>query len=327
MPKKLTFFAISDFGRDDPNVKAVAAAMHAYVESGLSAPPSFILGIGDNFYPWGAETVDDKIFDACWKDLFLIYPSLRVPWKMVLGNHDYFSNANAQVERHYHTELNRDGYWYMPDRSYTFSRTVSSDSNEEFEEEETIPFTVDFYALDTNGADDEIPYMNDKCIDRTRDAIATASQLMAQSEARWKIAYGHHLMYTNGKGHGRPATRLRESSPFQFKRYAIPGFGLEQTLSENGVAAYFGGHEHCFMHHYAQGVHNFCVGASGAEIRPGTGMHEGWDHSVHLDWVGKAKQIGFVAVEITYEQMIVKFVGIDCQIMKQVEIDKPTIMK
>lgn len=56
-------------------------------------------------------------------------------------------------------------------------------------------------------------------------------------------------------------------------------------------------------------------------------MHEGWDHSVHLDWVGKAKQIGFVAVEITYDTMTVKFVGTDCQIMKQVEINKSEIMK
>jgi len=246
---------------------------------------------------------------------------------MVLGNHDYFSNANAQVERHYHAELNKEGYWYMPDRSYTFSHTVSSNSAENFEEEEaTTPFTVDFFALDTNGADDEIPYMNTECIDRTRHDIATASQLMVQSEARWKIAYGHHLMYTNGKGHARPAVRLRESKPFDFKRYKLPGFGLEQVLSDGGVSAWFGGHEHVWQHHYAAGVHNFCVGASGAEIRHGTGMHEGWDHSIHLDWVGKAKQIGFVAVEVSYEQMIVKFVGIDCQVVKQVEINKPPII-
>lgn len=186
--------------------------------------------------------MNDKNFDRYWMNLFLIYPSLRVPWRMVLGNHDYFGNASAQIERHYHPEFNSEGYWYMPDRSYTFSHTVSSNTSEECQEEkeETISFTVDFFALDTNGADDEIPYMKAECIDRTRDAIATASNAMGQSEARWKIAYGHHLMYTNGIGHGRPAVRLRESTPFDFQSYKIPGFCLEQVLSENNVAAYFG---------------------------------------------------------------------------------------
>lgn len=182
----------------------------------------------------------------------------------------------AQIERHYHPELNRERYWYMPDRSYSFSHTVSSNNAEDFdEEEETIPFTVDFYALDTNGADDEIPYMSTECIDRSRNDIATAARLMAQSETRWKIAYGHHLMYTNGRGHARPTVRLRESTPFDFKKYKIPGFGLEQILSENNVSAYLGGHEHVWQHHYASRVHNFCVGASGVEIRDGSGLHEG----------------------------------------------------
>jgi len=46
----------------------------------------YYLGIGDNIYPIGAESADDKIFVENWLNLF-IEPcrALRVPWYLTLG--------------------------------------------------------------------------------------------------------------------------------------------------------------------------------------------------------------------------------------------------
>ncbi len=33
--------------------------------------------------------MDDPVFQRVWRDTFLIHPTLRVPWKVILGNHDY----------------------------------------------------------------------------------------------------------------------------------------------------------------------------------------------------------------------------------------------
>lgn len=78
--ESLTFFCIGDFGAPTMEVKAVAQAMNHYAET--QKKPSFVLGLGDNFYPVGVSSVGDKQFNKSWSDIFLIYESLRVPWNI-----------------------------------------------------------------------------------------------------------------------------------------------------------------------------------------------------------------------------------------------------
>ena len=86
-PPRLTFFALGDFGHNCKQTHRVAAAMDAYARA--VAKPSFVLGLGDNFYPTGVTSVRDPHFKHTWADVFLVHEALRVPWHMVLGNHDY----------------------------------------------------------------------------------------------------------------------------------------------------------------------------------------------------------------------------------------------
>jgi tartrate-resistant acid phosphatase type 5 len=75
---EIRFYAIGDFGYPSPEMKRVASAMQLYSE--MNGPPNFILGLGDNFYPSGVDSVNDRQFKTSWEDVFLQYPSLRVPW-------------------------------------------------------------------------------------------------------------------------------------------------------------------------------------------------------------------------------------------------------
>lgn len=64
-----TFFAISDFGNPTNELKQVAEAMHKYAQDNQT--PSVILGLGDNFYPYGVSSPEDSLFQEVWSDIFL----------------------------------------------------------------------------------------------------------------------------------------------------------------------------------------------------------------------------------------------------------------
>jgi tartrate-resistant acid phosphatase type 5 len=78
LTNELRFYALGDFGYPSPEMKRVAGAMQLYSE--IAGPPHFILGLGDNFYPSGVESVADRQFKTSWENLFLQHSLLRVPW-------------------------------------------------------------------------------------------------------------------------------------------------------------------------------------------------------------------------------------------------------
>lgn len=76
------------------------------------------------------------------------------------------------------------------------------------------------------------------------------------------------------------------------------------------------------QHHYSKGIHNFICGASGAEQRGGTGLYGGRSDNETIDWVGGADDIGFVAAEVGAERMVVRFIGEDLRVLKEVTVHK-----
>lgn len=76
--RELRFYALGDFGSPSPEMKRVAESMQLYSE--MHGSPDFILGLGDNFYPCGVSSVNDKQFKTSWENIFLKHQALRVPW-------------------------------------------------------------------------------------------------------------------------------------------------------------------------------------------------------------------------------------------------------
>ena len=50
--------------------------------------PEFVLALGDNFYDWGVENVDDKMFKRTFERVYTS-KELQCPWYPTAGNHDY----------------------------------------------------------------------------------------------------------------------------------------------------------------------------------------------------------------------------------------------
>jgi hypothetical protein len=124
-------------------------------------------------------------------------------------------------------------------------------------------------------------------------------------------------MYTKGAGHQSPAKCLRDNVYGDGKGKQYPGFGFEDVLVNGGVSAYYCGHEHIFQHHLARGISHYVCGASGAEIRPGSGLYGGVQQSASIDWVATAAEYGFVVVTVTKDAIVTKFVNSDCAVIKE----------
>jgi len=75
----------------------------------------FQLALGDNFYFDGVTNEDDKRFFLTFENVF-DSEYLNTPWFLLMGNHDHYGNASAQIS--YSQKSKR---WVMPNYNYTVS--------------------------------------------------------------------------------------------------------------------------------------------------------------------------------------------------------------
>lgn len=142
----INILVIGDFGEPNRYIKEVAALMnHVAVEKS----PQFVIALGDNIYDVGCKTDDDPKFQTHWSDIFLKpYESLRIPWKIALGNHDYGEDPRAQIG-FTNSKKNPQGLWQCPDNVYEFlldRRGISIHDDRRSDDR-----LVEFFCIDTNG--------------------------------------------------------------------------------------------------------------------------------------------------------------------------------
>lgn len=244
------FCAIGDFcdftgPSERASVDKLAQGMALYADT---HPIDFVLGLGDNFYPEGVRSVNDREFQDWYAVFIKTHRSLQVPWHMVMGNHDmyqlyYSPGSNAQVDFTTHPN-NHDRYWSMPDRNYSFSHKG-----------------VDFFALDSNGVSGSVASMIPTEPATTRANIKALADKLEKSRVGLKIVFAHHPMYTKGVGHGRSGDllRLREFYP-SWSPEVNRAYNLEETLIQGDCKIYIAGHEHVSQHHTIKGILNLVAG-------------------------------------------------------------------
>jgi len=187
------FIAIGDSGTGKDGQYKVAAALEAVC---AAKGCDFAIGLGDNIYESGVDSIDDIQFDLKFEDP---YQNLNFPFYMALGNHDNSwiiggdgannQRGDIQVDYHYR-EDRKSEKWQMPARYYQFDAPASR-----------TPL-VSFFSMDTN----PVASAGDPSDEFNKDDYAqTQGQWLRQgftaSTAPWKIAYGHHPYISNGS-HG-----------------------------------------------------------------------------------------------------------------------------
>jgi tartrate-resistant acid phosphatase type 5 len=315
------FFCLSDFGKPNGiSSDPLAACMDAYAR--LTGPPDIILALGDNFYQDdfvegsydGVGSVSDRKWTTDWVEPYIErYSSLRVPWKVVLGNHDYPSKSSpkktdpqAQIDfslaegnpvlqpqqrclfqtflrngtEYTKKEVELERTWQMPAKNYSFT---------------ILDGRVEFFALDAKSIKPQTQAERDDPANQELfQDIQNLKKELEQSRASWKIVFGHYPIYTAGRHHGLQGREL--------------GFrlGLEEVLVTGGACAYLTGHEHAMQYHKARGVHHFIAG-SACEYT----FYAGRDPDCHLTWIDESKAKGFLAAEVYVDKLVFRFVAFE----------------
>jgi hypothetical protein len=171
----------------------------------------------------------------------------KIPFYAVLGNHDVQTN-NGEDELRY-PEFNMQG------RYYTFTKGI-----------------VQFWAIDTN---DNANWSQQ---------LTWLENSLAESQATWKIVFGHHPVYSSGL-HGS-TTRLQ--------KYLLP------LLSSYKVQLYLNGHDHNYERTKPIDGTTYLTCGGGSNVRP----------VFRSEWTARSESIlSFAALEIYSKHITLE--GID----------------
>ncbi|DAZ99175.1 TPA: hypothetical protein N0F65_008208 [Lagenidium giganteum] len=117
----IRFIGIGDWGEKKEN-SGVRAVRDGILRDAGSV--DFIMSVGDNFYDKGVKSVDDSQWQKTWVERFGIGSKLTLPWISILGNHDHYGNAQAEIN---YASASKPGsrYWVMPDQFYSVDASAN----------------------------------------------------------------------------------------------------------------------------------------------------------------------------------------------------------
>ena len=262
----LDFVVIGDWGREGRSRQREVARQMG--RSAAAIGSRFVISVGDNFYEDGVASVADPQWESSFERIY-DDAALMTPWHVILGNHDYQGDAQAQLD--YAAKSSR---WSLPARYYTRVETLADGT------------LVEFFFLDTSRY--ILEYLHrPKVRVQGQDKQAQLDWLeraLAGSKAAWKIVVGHHQLYTvTGQDHDYPEM----IGPF------------EPLLDRYGVCAYINGHEHNLEHIAVDGVHYITCGAGSATssvVAPPPGQFAS-DHHGFMTMRLEAEALGFGFVD------------------------------
>lgn len=248
---------------------------------------------------------------------------------IVLGNHDYMGIPDAQIE-FTNSSKNPGGLWHLPSAFYKLGFNRSN-------------FSVDLFGIDTNGkysnryilshigCQSHVVRDYPQTIELLHEEKVWLREQLSSSSADWKIVFGHHPMYTRGKGHRDPCLCLRDEV-YQYMRYhrtrneetpeTARGFGFEDVLVNGGVDLYVSGHEHVFQHHCSSEILHVVCGNSGADMRRGYGFYGGENKDQDIDWFDRSNSPGFVEFRVQDNLLVVNFITYEGNVFHSVRKSK-----
>ena len=266
-PEALNFLIVGDWGRNGFfNQREVAQQMG---RTGGEIDSRFVISTGDNFYSSGVTSTTDVKWQRSFEDIYTA-SVLRRPWYVILGNHDWQGDAEAQVA---YTRLS--GRWTMPSFYFTVEQAVDDSTRALFVFLDTTPL-----------ADPDRTYLypqSEALWDRSTQ-LRWLDSTLAASTAQWKIVVGHHPVYV--------ASSKYEDNPYLLS-------DLVPIMERHGVQVYFAGHDHNLQHLHPEGspIHYFVSGAGSLTraVNP-----------EDPDALFALRVPGFMAISLTPRQMYVQ---------------------
>jgi tartrate-resistant acid phosphatase type 5 len=169
---------VGDFGFKNTGQKNTAASMDIVAQK---FKPMAILGLGDLVYPDGAKG-SFKNIEERWSNIYLRYSSLKLPWFMCLGNHDWGSDARKMIE-FAGSSSNTGGHWKLPSAWYKTSFTSAATSVELFMIDSMVWMKKVSKYLGSSAKADQEKWLREQ---------------LGKSKADWKVVALHHPIYVWG---------------------------------------------------------------------------------------------------------------------------------
>ncbi|WP_431213772.1 metallophosphoesterase [Puia sp. P3] len=143
IPASLSFLVMGDWGRHGESHQRKVAEQMSNATVGLDA--TFNVITGDNFYPKGVASEWDPSWKISFEEVYNQHP-LYDDWYVVLGNHDYISNPDAEIA---YSKIS--ARWHMPSRYFNKVMLLKHGGTAEFFFIDTSPFQSDYYTSDEYG--------------------------------------------------------------------------------------------------------------------------------------------------------------------------------
>jgi tartrate-resistant acid phosphatase type 5 len=247
----LALVLIGDWGREGHHHQRDVAVQMGKTAAAINS--RYTVSIGDNFYENGVTGLDDPQWKTSFEDIYTA-ESLQSPWKLILGNHDYRGNVQAQLD--YHRISPR---WTMPARYYVDTQTLPDGAKADFFYVDTSPFIKKYIGSRVNIAGQD-----------TDAQLAWLDSALSASTAHWKIVIGHHPIYTaldnsDGGDHDQPDLIAR----------------LNPLLLKHSIPLYVCGHDHTLQAVKMDGVTYVVTGGGSQTYTPGPAIRGGFASGAH----------------------------------------------
>lgn len=261
------FLAFGDWGRDGKAFQLPVAEQMGKVAAAEHS--QFVISLGDNFYSDGVPSVEARQWTTSFEEIYTA-PSLQIPWYVALGNHDYHTNPQAELDYTLFSPR-----WKLPARYYSVTRRIDASNTVEF-------FIIDSTPLAEAGSKKAASY-GDALQQDTGAQLVWLEAGLKKSKAQWKIVCAHHPVYSAGK-HSDTRALVEK---------------VEPLLEKYGVQVFLNGHEHDLQHLRVGKIHYFTSGG-GSATRPTT------EDSRSLFSLGNTG--GFLSVKITPDEFVGRFI-------------------
>lgn len=266
--------------------------MHSY--SALTNV-SFVLSLGDNFYPNGVESVDDYRFTSTFTDVYLKNDLKNTPWFIIAGNHDH-----RQRKVDYQIEYSkRSKIWKFPDYIHILELNIKSKRRIR---------TVKFIMIDTtimcNLYEFNNPYPNS--LNQTYFNLLDDILRNKLNKKDLKILVGHHPVYT--------AMEKRWNHQNCINQHVLK---LIKTYSIN---SYISGHDHTLQYSSTKSnrindnsklIHLFITGA-GKELYNSSKVNNNLVNEFRTEFYYSKlddDSAGFMTISIYLNKFIVNFLN------------------
>ncbi|WP_144392233.1 metallophosphoesterase [Pleionea sediminis] len=240
----INFIALGDYGKGNDIQYALAKTM---VNVCQQESCDFVIGLGDNIYPFGVESTKDSLFEKKFEEPF---SEVAIPFYQVLGNHDNSGilkegsgalNYRGDLQIAYSKRKKKSSFQFqLPARYYHFDTPLGNTKHP----------LIRFYALDSTVLTSPVGVEKSyRAKDYTSRQQSWLKQRINRSKAMWNIAYAHHPYRSNGEhgnaGNYEDLDLAKSNSPDGLQRaLGVWWKGFIENNVCNNVDVLLAGHEH-----------------------------------------------------------------------------------